>query len=193
VNDTSQTETHHCIRFGFIGTLTGTKGIEPLVREFLAADLHNAELWIAGSGKKDYEKQLRNAVTDGRVHFKGRVVPREFYPQVDVVVVPSLWNDNLPGVVFESLAFGKPVIGSRRGGIPEMIRDGENGLLFEPKVPGELADCLRRIHDDAALHARLTANAKPSSTPFMDVQGWVRKYEKLYREVISNSNTQQKK
>jgi glycosyltransferase involved in cell wall biosynthesis len=106
---------------------------------------------------------------DQRVRFVGRVEPRDFYPQVDTVVVPSLWNEPLGMVVAEAFAFGKPVIGSRRGGIPEMIRDGENGLLFEPDEPGELIRCLRRIHNDAALRANLTANTWPSSRYFMDL------------------------
>ncbi len=175
---------HAGLRFGFIGRLDPTKGIEPLIDAFLAADLPNAELWIAGSGKQQEEERMYSKTHDPRVRFLGRVVPREFYPQVDAVVVPSLWNDNLPGVVFEALAFGKPVIGSRRGGIPEMIRHEENGLLFEPDTPGELKAALKAMADDA-LRAQLTAQAKPSSAPFVDMAGWVAQYEALYSDVVN--------
>jgi glycosyltransferase involved in cell wall biosynthesis len=154
---------HEGLRFGFIGRLDPAKGIEPLIDAFLAAGLP-------------------------RVRFLGRVAPRDFYPQVDAVVVPSLWNDNLPGVVFEAFAFGKPVIGSRRGGIPEMIRHRENGLLFEPDAPGELQAVLEGMADDA-LRAQLTAQAKPSSGPFVDMAGWVAQYEALYREVSNAAPT----
>ena len=183
IDGTPKPEPHTGFRFGYIGQLGVYKGVDLLMDAFLAADLPDVELWIAGSGKQAYEEYLRSKTHDARIRFLGRVEARDFYPKVDAVVVPSLWNDNLPGVVFESLSFGKPVIGSRRGGIPEMIRDGENGLLFEPDVPSELIGCLRRIHNDVALRTSLRANARPSSRPFMNLAAWVATYEALYREV----------
>ncbi len=184
IEETQHSPPHDGLRFGYIGRLDSTKGIEPLIDAFLAADLYEAELWIAGSGRQHEEERLHNKTRDMRVRFLGRVVPREFYPQVDVVVVPSLWNDNLPSVVFEALAFGKPVIGSRRGGIPEMIQDGENGLLFEPEAPGELKAALEAMRDDA-LRARLTERAWPSAHPFLDMAAWVKTYEDLYHDAVA--------
>lgn len=184
IEEAMVTAPHAGLRFGFIGRLDVIKGIEPLIDAFLAADLTNSELWIAGSGKQHEEERMHSKTQDPRVRFFGRVAPRDFYPQVDVVVVPSLWNDNLPGVVFEALAFGKPVIGSRRGGIPEMIHHGENGLLFEPDAPGELKAALEAMTDDVR-RAQLAAQAKPSSTTFTDIAGWVAQYEVLYRDVAN--------
>ncbi|MGE4531128.1 MAG: glycosyltransferase family 4 protein [Acidithiobacillus sp.] len=172
----------HGLRFGFIGQLNPAKGIEPLIDAFLVADLPGAELWIAGSGKQHYESRLHSKTADPRIRFLGRVAPRDFYPQVDAVVVPSLLNEALGMVAAEALAFGKPVIGSRRGGIPEMIHHGENGLLFEPDTAGDLQAALEAMADDAR-RAQLTAQAKPSSAPFVDIRGWVAQYEALYREV----------
>jgi glycosyltransferase involved in cell wall biosynthesis len=60
------------------------------------------------------------------------------------VVVPSLWNENFPYVIFQAFAAGKPVIGSLRGGIPELVGD-ERGLLFDPDNVEELADCMKRL------------------------------------------------
>ncbi len=184
IEETQPSPSHNGLRFGYIGRLDSTKGIEPLIDAFLAADLPEAELWIAGSGRQHEEDRLRNKTRDVRVRFLGRVVPREFYPQVDVVVVPSLLNEALGMVVAEALAFGKPVIGSRRGGIPEMIEDGENGLLFEPEAKGELKKALEAMRDDA-LRARLTARAWPSANPFLDMAAWVKAYEDLYLEAVS--------
>jgi glycosyltransferase involved in cell wall biosynthesis len=180
-------EPHSGLRFGFIGRLDPSKGIEPLVAAFLAVDLPDAELWIAGSGKQDYEKRLRGSIRDSRIRLLGRQRPADFYPQVDVVVVPSLWNEALGMVVAEALAFGKPVIGSRRGGIPEMVRHGENGLLFEPDAPGELQAALESVRDET-LRARLAAQARPSSAPFMDMARWIGAYEALYREVRAHAD-----
>lgn len=177
-------EPHEGLRFGFIGRLHPSKGVEALVDAFLSADLPEACLWIAGSGDEGYERYLRARVTDKRIRFLGRIPPRDFFPHVDATIVPSLWNEPLGMVVAEALAFGKPVIGSRRGGIPEMIRDGENGLVFEPDAPGELSAALHAMRDDRR-RAQLTESARPSAAPFLDIAKWTRKYEALYREVAA--------
>lgn len=182
--DHSQTS-HNGIRFGYIGRLHPTKGVSLLIDAFSKPNLGNIELWIAGSGKLQYEEKLRAKAHDTGIHFMGQVTPQEFYPQVDVVIVPSLWNDNLPGVIFEALAFGKPVIASRRGGIPEMIQDGENGLLFEPSVPDELESAIKTMCDER-LRARMAAQALKSSLPFIDIVHWTKTYESLYQKVIES-------
>lgn len=175
------------LRIGFIGRLDPTKGVEPLLEAFAAADLPHAELWIAGNGKADYEQPLRARHAGERVRFLGRVAPRDFYPAVDIVVVPSLWHEPLGMVVAEALAFGKPVIGSRRGGIPEMIRAGENGFLFEPDRPEELVAALRQLAGDATLRARMGEAARASARPFMDRDRWIAQYQALYQRLAHGS------
>jgi glycosyltransferase involved in cell wall biosynthesis len=86
-------------------------------------------------------------------------------------------------VVFEALAFGKPVIGARRGGIPEMIHAGENGLLFEPEHPEELVAALRQLAGDAALRTRMGQAARASAAPFLDRDGWIDCYATLYADL----------
>jgi glycosyltransferase involved in cell wall biosynthesis len=173
-------------RFGFIGSVTPVKGIEVLLNEFLDAGIDGAELWIAGSGNPRYIDQLCQKTAGRPVTFCGRVAPSDFYSKVDVVVLPSLWNDTFPGVAFEALAFGKPVIGAKRGGIPEMIADGENGLLFDPKEQGALRRCLERVKKDKALLRRLTSRARPSAKKFLDTGAWIDAYLAVYQAVASN-------
>ncbi|HET7331974.1 glycosyltransferase family 4 protein [Dyella sp.] len=175
---------HAGLRIGFIGRLDPTKGLETLIQAFRTYGRTDAALWVAGTGKQDYQTFLQAQTADLRVRFLGRVAPRDFYPEVDIVVVPSLWNDTFPGVVFESFAFGKPVIGSRRGGIPEMIQAGQNGLLFEPNRPKELVQALRRLGDDRLLRERMSAVARTSARPFLDINGWAGQYIQLYAQLL---------
>ena len=133
------------------------------------------------------EDRLRAQTRDAQIRFLGSVAAREFYPKVDVVIVPSLLNEALGMVVMEAFAFGKPVIGSRRGGIPEMIRHRENGLLVDPDLPDELLTALSEVHADSQLRAALAANARTSSAPFLDMSAWIKTYEDLYREVINTN------
>jgi len=176
-------ETHGVLRIGFIGQLVPTKGVDILIEAFKAAVLPNVDLWIAGSGKPDYEESLRKNTASSSVLFLGRVAPRDFYPQVDIVVVPSLLREALGLVVAEALAFGKPVIASRRGGIPEMIKDGENGILFDPNRPDELKEALQRLVSDQALRVRMGRMAKISSANFLDVSQWIEGYLDIYRQL----------
>lgn len=182
---------HEGLRIGYIGRLDRTKGIESLIAAFLQADISGSELWIAGSGKQDYERHLRALISDSRIRLLGRQRPSDFYPQVDVVAVPSLWNDNLPTVVFEAFAFGKPVIGAQRGGIPEMISDGVNGWLIEPTDTTSLADLLRSLDTYPEKLATAVGAARASSAHYVNIRAWVNRYEGLYSDALSaNHRTQ---
>ncbi len=173
------------LRIGYIGRLDPTKGIELLLEGFRQAALPNAQLWIAGTGTADYEQSLRSQWSSDRVVFLGRVAQRDFYPKVDFVVVPSLWEEPLGMVVAEGMAFGKPVIGSRRGGIPEMIKDGESGILFEPHSADELVVAMRLLAQSPGLRKSMGDAARLSTQLFLDRDTWVDKYINLYGFLVA--------
>jgi len=175
------------MRFGFIGTLAPCKGIEPLLRAVADFGGNELELWVAGRGEPAYERQLRARFEGRRIRFLGQVPPADFFADIDVCVVPSLWHDTLPSVVFEALGFGVPVIGARRGGIPEMIRDGYNGLLFEPDVPGALGGRLRCFIEQPALQGALAANCRASAAPFHDLPRWLERHEAILCAAIDTA------
>lgn len=173
------------LRFGYIGRLDPAKGLELLLEEFAAAALPGAELWIAGRGREDYERQLREkALAIERVRFLGQIPADTFYPQVDVLVVPSLWNEPLGGVVFEAMSHGLPVIGTRRGGIPEMLRDEHNGLLIEPNTQGDLARAMQRLAADTELRLRLRKHALGCAEPYTDMARWGARYAAIFEDVV---------
>ncbi|WP_037061171.1 glycosyltransferase family 4 protein [Pseudoxanthomonas suwonensis] len=186
LNVNAPSEQHTGVRFGFIGRLDPSKGVEMLLDCFARIDRPTAELWIAGSGSSGYVNKLKERSRDLRVSFLGQVKQSDFFPKVDVVVVPSIWNDTLPGVVFEGLAYGKPVIASRRGGIPEMIEHGKNGLLFDPDRPDELTGLLQSFTTDLEQRAAIGQAARISAQKYLDTESWVRQYLDLYRELTQN-------
>lgn len=148
------------LRLGFIGRIEAPKGIERLLRELAFVKTREWTLNIAGAAPDPaYLERLKRMYPLEEVNYLGFVQSSSFYANIDVLVVPSLWNDPLPGVVFEAYGFGVPVIGSRRGGIPEMIKDGTTGLLFDPDLPGELGKCIQRMLSDDGLYQRLAAGA----------------------------------
>ena len=103
------------------------------------------------------------------------------------MVVPSLWNDTLPTVVFESLMNGIPVIGSSRGGIPEMIEDGKNGFLFDPDRPEELAALIRKIAHRPALLDGMQLAALQSAPRFGDMKAWIGQYIELFQQLVEKN------
>lgn len=76
------------------------------------------------------------------------------------VACPAIWYENLPNVVLESYAYGKPVIASNLGSLAEIVEDGKNGLLFEPRNVQQIARCIRTLAEDPAKAEELGRNAR---------------------------------
>ena len=97
-------------------------------------------LRIVGDGpaRQQYEayvrtKRIGNVVFEG---YKTGDELKQLFRSALFHVIPSLCYENAPITILEAFAFGKPVIGSRLGGIKEMVREGSTGLLFSPGDPG---------------------------------------------------------
>ncbi|MEM0061516.1 MAG: glycosyltransferase, partial [Fervidicoccaceae archaeon] len=110
--------------------------------------------------------------------------PEEFFEKVDVTIVPSIWYENLPGVVAESFAFGVPVIGSNIGGIPEMIVDGLNGMLFDPYKEGDLEEKLLKFENELETWKNKTEVIKRSAEKFLNYEKWIEQWEEIYRLIL---------
>lgn len=174
------------VRFGYIGALAPGKGIELLLRTFQEEKNQAWRLDVAGVGDQQYEKSLRERYAGDNIVFHGSVRPEEFYPSLDVLVVPSLCDEALGGVVFEGMSYGLPVVGAERGGIPEMIRPGENGLLFDPDQHGALAAALREIGRDPGFRAATGQAARESSRHFTDLDRFLNGHEAVYQQLCAS-------
>jgi glycosyltransferase involved in cell wall biosynthesis len=159
------------LRVGFVGTLAPHKGPDVLVRAFeMLPPEMNATLSLHGSdrGYETYAAELRAiAGNDPRISLPGPF-PREELAGVlvdlDVLVVPSLWYENAPGVIFEAFTAGMPVIATNLGGMSEFVRPGKNGLLFALGDAKNLADQLRSLIEDDSLLGRLRTGIEPVKT-----------------------------
>ena len=76
------------------------------------------------------------------------------------IACPAIWYENLPNVILEAYAYGKPVIASNIGSLAEIVEDGRTGLLFEPKNPEQVADCIRKLYERPWLAEQLGRNAR---------------------------------
>ena len=94
-----------------------------------------------------------------------------------MALVPSLWNENCPYSILESQMLGTVVLGSRMGGIPELLRYGEAGLLFEAGNADDLAEKIERLWKDEDLQKRLIAKGK---IPLESTESYYNSLMKLY-------------
>ena len=152
------------IRFGYIGRLDQIKGIEHLIRSYREIATEQTELFIAGSGNEKYVTSLK-ALAGYRldIRFLGFMDSGSFYDRVDLIVVPSKWEEPFGRVIIEAFGRGIPVIGARRGGIPEII-SSQDGWLFNPDSEKELssimAHCLENFPEIEKMRAGIIEKAR---------------------------------
>ena len=159
------------LRVGFIGTLAPHKGCHILVDAFKVLPHGKALLEIYGNTGDfpEYSNDLqRQAEHHKSIAFRGTFPNAgiaEVLSNLDVLVVPSIWYENNPLVIYSAQAARCPVVASAFPGIAEVIRDEDNGLLFEAGNVQALASKLCRLIDEPDLADRLSASSvKPKST-----------------------------
>lgn len=173
---------HAPLRLGFLGRQTPEKGLEVLLAASTRQSAGRVEVLIAGSGREDYMSGLRAKYPAAR--FLGYQQPAEFFAQVDVLVIPSLWHEPLGRVVVEANAHGIPVIAARRGGLPELVEEGVNGFLFDPDSPPELDAALEHFLADPSLASRLRPACLEKAEDFHPARIAAR-YLASYEELIT--------
>src|SRR5262249_26791365 len=108
----------------------------------------------------------------------------------DVYVVPSIRDqggnvDGLPNVLLESMAAARPIVASRVAGIPEVVTDGEHGLLIPERDPDALAVAITGLLDDRALAQRLGAAARRRILDELTWDATAERFEAVYRQAVS--------
>lgn len=132
---------------------------------------------IAGLRSRTLEQGVAAHVT-----MRGWLAPREreaLLARAAVFVLPSHF-EALPMSLLEAMAAGCPVIATAVGGIPDVVRDGENGLLVPPGQPGALADALRRLLADRALAERLGREARATIAAHYTLERSLERLEQIY-------------
>ncbi len=171
--------------FLYFGRLSYEKGIDQLIRA--VSRMEKGVLKIAGEGPLKEELIRLVGETGARVEFLGFVAGeqlRRLLEEAQFVVVPSRWYENLPFSVMESLAAGKPVVAADIGGIPEMVEDGANGLLFPPGDEEKLQGCLEKLISDQELRHSLGTASRQKAEKLYGGENHYRQIMSLYDEVM---------
>ncbi len=146
------------IIFGYIGQLNKSKGVELLLNSFSHLDKSNKwKLQIAGKADESYLNKLKQINGSNNVEFLGFVNSSDFFNKIDVLIVPSLWNEPFGRVVLEGIIKNKVVIGSNVGGIKELLSENPY-FLFNPNDEGDLLRVLKSIFSNKNILQKFSFN-----------------------------------
>ncbi len=169
---------------GAVGRLTEQKGFRYLLEAFavIRGSLPQAQLVIAGDGEL---RSTLEAQKGNHVHLLGwRSDVPSIMADLDVLAVPSLW-EGFGLVMLEAMALSKPVVASRVSALPEIVADGETGLLVPPADPKALASALCVVLADKARARAMGERGRARLEKEFTVQGMVRQHAAVYKEAAS--------
>ena len=145
--------------------------------------LKDVPVKVAVTGdKENCDKQLKDTIEkyglEDKVIFVGFLQGEKLVQVTSealCIAAPAIWYENLPNVVLEAYSYGKPVIASNLGSLAEIVEDGKTGLLFEPKNPKQIADCIRNLYENPEYCSELGQQArKKCETDFSPEAHWNR-------------------
>jgi len=173
---------------GWIGRMTGVKRTDDVLLAFrrLRERGVDAALCMVGDGpdRDHVERRAHDLGVMRDTFFLGyqeSVAP--FFSAFDVLVLPSV-NEGTPVTAIEALAGGRPVVATRVGGVPDVVRDGVDGFLVEAGATDDLADRLARLAADPELRERMGAAGRERVLARYAVDRLVDDVDLLYRSLL---------
>jgi glycosyltransferase involved in cell wall biosynthesis len=183
---------------GYVGWLIPIKGVTYLLDAMAeVVQRHsNSLLVLVGKGDENGEEEikLRERVEslglEDRVRFLGwRPDVNEIMGCFDIFVLPSL-NEGMGRVLVEAMAAGLPIVASRVGGIPDLIENGENGLLVPPADPSALAKAISDLLSDKKRRNRMGEAGKKMCLPY-SAEAMVQQIDDLYTDLLEKYSNNQ--
>jgi glycosyltransferase involved in cell wall biosynthesis len=167
-----------------VAYLIKEKGVDVAVRAVRELP-EDVVLWVVGHGpeRENLDALAQELNVGGRVRFLGApssVVP--YMQAADCFVCPSVWQEGAGAVNFEAMACGLPDVASRIGGIPEFVEHGRNGLLFAAGSHRELAEAIRKLHDDPELRHQMGHEARSLMVERYSSQSLMAEHLGFYRD-----------
>jgi colanic acid/amylovoran biosynthesis glycosyltransferase len=178
------------IKLLMCGRLNWKKGFEFGIDAFAMAlkKFPNLQMKIIGDGelKKVLAKKISSLGLSDRISMAGELPPAEIPVQMnnaDIVLAPSL-SEGLPNVIKEAMASGVPVIATNVGGIPEIVKEGQNGFLVERKSPDSIAKRISDLIESPALYEKFSRSGRKAVEDNFDVKKQMAKIEALYEGIL---------
>jgi glycosyltransferase involved in cell wall biosynthesis len=174
---------------GWIGRMTGVKRTGDVLRAFKELRERGVDACLCMVGDGPERAQVEQRAHDLGIMrdtlflgYQEDVAP--FYAAFDAMILPS-GNEGTPVSAIESLAAGRPVVATRVGGVPDVVRDGEDGFLVDLGDVGELAGALVRLAEDPELRGRMGEAGRTRVLPRYAVERLVEDVDRLYRSLLA--------
>ena len=176
---------------GFIGRISADKGIASFIEsiKLMIGQEPKATFIVVGKCSEPRFQQALTELEGDKVKVLGfmeNVV--DYYQAIDILVAPSLKEAQGTSIV-EAMACGKPVIASNIGGIPEVIDDGNDGVLITPDDPEAIAAAVRRLACDTEMRKIMGEAARKSATAKYSFDLLKERTELLYRSLEDKNGT----
>lgn len=175
----------------FVGRLHPIKGVKYLIEAMnIILQEKTVKLLIVGDGeeRKNLEKQVRELYLEEFVNFVGEVQNSEIPSLMnasDIFVLPSL-SEALPTTILEAMAAGLPIITTNVRGLPEIVKDNENGFIIEPKNPKQIAEKVLLLLENKELWDRISRNNKEKVNIY-NFDNITCEIEKIYKLALKKS------
>jgi glycosyltransferase involved in cell wall biosynthesis len=187
----------HTSSFLTVGEISGRKGTETVIRAFslIHKEIPDATLFIVGSGKPSYVESLKQLA--GRLNildhvtFTGTLTAdkiADLHMRCEMLLFPS-FMDNSPNAVAEAMVTGLPVIATRAGGIPSMIKDKHTGMLVDIANPEQLAAAAISLLHNPKEQQRISENSRTVARQRHSPDTVVQQTLTAYRTILSASQT----
>ena len=163
----------------FLEAVTPILKANPNAVAFLAGSAFEGEEWRVD----ELEKAISDSPVAGqikRIDYYSKTT--ELYNMFDIFVLPSTNPDPLPTVVLESMACGKPVVGYRHGGVCEMVKEGDNGLLATPNEPTGLSKAIQELAENTEKREQFGKASVQRQKELFSLQSYIRNFSELYKK-----------
>lgn len=175
----------------YAGTVNKRKGYADMIKAFakIASQYPDWKIVFAGNGEIDNGKKLAKELgIESQTQFLGWINGKDkdkAFKEASIFCLPS-YAEGFPMAVLDAWAYGLPVITTPVGGIPDIAKDGENLLLFQPGDCDKLAIQMERMMKDEALRNHLTEQSIILSQTTFNIDTINKEIETLYRKLIQN-------
>ncbi len=175
----------------FAGRLIERKGVLTLIEALKnSKNLNKIHLWILGDGEMMdlIKSQIERLGLDKNVTVTGNVPnPYDYFKMSDICVYPSHHGDGLMGTVLESMACGKPVITTTDNGNEDVIKNGVDGVLIEPRNTVKLTDVIDMLCEDPEQRIRLGENARARIIKDFSWEKHTEKLSEILSQIVSEN------
>ena len=190
----ADSEEKEMIKVFYAGRFDLGKGIEYLIGAIpKVVEKHDCSFIFVGDGtiRQEAENLVRTLKISKHVVFEGFVPYTDisrYYQQCDIVVVPSVWPEPFGRSLIEAMAYGKPVIATKVGGIPEMIEHGETGLLVEPANSGEMANAITMLLDNDEMRMKMGRQGRKVVEEKYNTEAIARAVSIVYENILNRKD-----